>query len=448
MIDKATPSREASIQPTRAGSRGITSGKCGSSPLRLAGIGCGARTRTYLVLAASFPHLYQVAGAADPVTGRVDHLEKECGFPYGFRKFASDVELLSADRFADVVIIGTQDAHHVEPCIAAMEKGYDVLLEKPIATNVEDILRMKAAAERLGRRVLVCHVLRYSPFYRKAREIVESGILGDIVSINATEGVGTWHQAHSFVRGHWSVTDRATPMIVAKCCHDLDIILWLMGDRCTKVASFGALRYFTPANAPEGSPKRCADGCPHAEACPYDARLYIDKHRAWLNIVYDKASTASNEEILSWLSLSPWGRCVYHCDNTAVDRQVVAMDFARGGCATLTMTAFEEGRRLEIFGTKGILRGGQAVESLSGAEMIVRDHKGATTPIHLEKIVGGYEGHSGGDMGLVLALHEEMRRGSPAEMSSSLDVSVESHLIGFAAEKSRETSTVQLVGRL
>ena len=416
-----------------------------TAPLKLAGIGCGPRTRIYMSLASRFPDLYEIAGAADPLGVRVDTVEKECGFPKGFRKFASGQELLAADRFADIAIIGTQDADHVQPCIAAMEKGYDILLEKPIATSVEDILRVQTAAERLGRKVLVCHVLRYTPFYRKAREIVESGILGEIVAISATEGVGPWHHAHSFVRGHWAVTEQATPMIIAKCCHDLDIILWLMRDRCTRVSSFGDLRYFTRYHAPDAAPKRCTDGCLHADHCLYDARRYITKHRSWLGYVYDKAATASDEEIVQWLSRSPWGRCVYRCDNTAVDRQIVALDFARGGTATLTMTAFEEGRHLEIFGTKGVLRGGHAVLALSGADLVVRQHGGETTSIKVEKVEGGYGGHGGGDMGLVLALHQEMRRDTPAEMTSSLAVSVESHLIGFAAETSRRTGSVQCI---
>lgn len=394
-------------------------------------------------LASRFPDLYQIVGAADPVAERLDLLEKECGYPAGFRRFSSDKELLAAERCAEIAIVGTQDAFHAEPCIEAMEKGYDVLLEKPIATSVGEILRVRDEAERLGRKVLVCHVLRYTPFYRRVREVVESGMLGEIVSINATEGVGPWHQAHSFVRGHWAVTGRATPMIIAKCCHDLDILLWLVGDRCTQVSSFGSLRHFTAGNAPADAPGRCTDGCPHAETCLYDARHYLGKQRTWLGLVYDKAATAPDEEILQWLAQSPWGRCVYHCDNTAVDRQVVAMEFARGACATLTMTAFEQGRHLEIFGTKGVLRGGEAVLAATGSDMVVQEHSGATTHIHLEKLEGGYAGHGGGDVGLVLALHKEMRSETAADMTSSLAVSVESHLIGFAAEVSRLTGSVQ-----
>lgn len=413
-----------------------------SPTLRLVGIGCGGRTRTYMSLASQFPELYTIMGAADPIAERLTLLEKECGYPLGFQRFASDEELLAKDRFADIAIIGTQDAYHLEPCIAAMEKGYDILLEKPIATNVDTIIQIQTAAERLGRKVLVCHVLRYTPFYRKAREIVASGILGDIVSINATEGVGNWHQAHSFVRGHWSVSERATPMIIAKCCHDLDILVWLMNDRCTQVASFGDLRYFTSAQAPKDAPQRCTDGCPHAGECSYDAHLYLTKHRnSWLTYIYDQATTASDEEIIDWLRKSPWGRCVYHCDNTAVDRQVVAMNFARGGCATLTMTAFEDGRHLEIFGTKGVLRGGDAVRAMTGADMTVRELGKDHTLIHLETMKGGYDGHGGGDMGLILALHQEMK--TTEGMTSSLAVSIESHLIGFAAEKARLTASVQ-----
>lgn len=415
-----------------------------SQPLRLAGIGCGGRTRAYLSLASRLPDFYRIVGAADPLPARLDVLEKECGSPSGFRRFASDKELLAAEKFADIVVIGTQDTQHVEPCIAAMEKGYDILLEKPIATTVEDILRVEAAAQRLGRKVLVCHVLRYAPFYRKAREIVESGLLGEIVSINATEGVGGFMNVHAYVRGHWSVVEKSSPMIIAKCCHDLDIILWLMGDRCTRVSSFGGLHYFTPANAPAGAPARCTGGCPHASDCRFDAHLYITQFRdSWLSYVYDKAASASDEEILEWLSHSPWGRCVYHCDNTAVDRQIVAMEFSRGGTATLTMTAFEDGRHLEIFGTKGVLRGGAAVRAMTGADMILWTHGGESTAIEVEVKEGGYDGHGGGDMGLVLAMHDEMNRANADEMTSSLAVSVESHLIGFAAETSRLTGTVQ-----
>jgi len=408
-----------------------------TTPLKIAGIGCGGRTRTYMSLASRQPAKFALAGAADPVPERLDLIEKECGFPAGFRRFANDKELLAVDKFADVVIIGTQDAHHAEPCLAAMEKGYDIVLEKPIATSVEDIRRIHEASRRLGRKVLVCHVLRYTPFYRKAREIVTSGVLGDVVTLHATEGVDPWHQAHSYVRGHWAVTGRGSPMIIAKCCHDIDIILWLMNDRCERVSSFGSLQYFRAEQAPSGATARCTDGCPHVGTCSYDAHRYLGDQRQWLGYVYDAAGTATDDEVREWLATSPWGRCVYHCDNDAVDRQIVAMEFARGGTASLTMTAFSHGRDLEIFGTLGVLRGGTAIKESTGYDFIVQPHGGKPEQISVEIPKGGYAGHGGGDSGFVDALYEEMHCDSPDDMTSSISVSVESHIIGFAAEESR-----------
>jgi predicted dehydrogenase len=407
--------------------------------LKLAGIGCGGRTFTYLSLAAQMPERYEVVAAADPNAERVEKVRKAAKNP-AFKSFASDADLLAQPKLADVVIIGTQDAYHVQPCIAAMEKGYDVLLEKPIATNLKDVLRLEATARRLKRKVLVCHVLRYTPFYSKVKEIVASGALGKVISLNASEGVGAWHQAHSFVRGHWAVTEKASPMLIAKSCHDLDIISWLMDDRCVSVSSFGDLTHFTAANAPAGAPARCTDGCPAATTCQYNATLYATRHRGWLHWVYDQEPGASNEQINAWLAQSPWGRCVYKCDNTAVDHQVVAMRFGGAATATFTMTAFDGGRNLEIFGTKAVLRGGDWHKQIGGAEIVVTEHShGNATRYNISPMVGGYDGHGGGDPGLVIALYDEMMKDDPAAMRSSIHTSVQSHLIGYAAEQARRT---------
>ena len=410
-----------------------------NSPLALVGIGCGGRTRTYMELAARHPGKYRLAGAADPVAVRLDLLESACGHPPGFRRFPGCRELLAVEKFADVAIIGTQDEFHEEHAIAAMERGYDLLLEKPVATTPEGVLRVRDSARRLGRRIVVCHVLRHTPFYREAHRIVASGRLGEIVAIHATEGVGPWHQAHSFVRGHWASTEKSSPMIVAKCCHDLDIIGWLMGDRCEAISSFGSLRFFTPANAPEGAPEYCVQGCPQAGVCAYDARHYLGPHRKWLGYVYDRAATASEAEVLQWLASSPWGRCVFRCENDAVDRQTVSMEFARGGLATLTMTAFAEGRSLEIFGTLGVLKGSMYGGDGTGGFLEVQSHGGAVERMPIGHADGGYDGHGGGDAGLIEALYDEIRS---ASADSTLDEGIASHLLGFAAEDSRRLGRV------
>jgi predicted dehydrogenase len=414
--------------------------------LRLAGIGCGGRTLTYFDLAARMPDLYEVVAAADPLPGRVEEARKRSRNP-AFRGFDSDKEILSVPKLADIMIIGTQDAHHFAPAKAAMEKGYDLLLEKPISPDPAEVLELERIASRLGRRVLVCHVLRYSPFYRKVKELVSSGAVGRVMCLNATEGVGDWHQCHSYVRGHWAVTEKSSPMILAKSCHDLDIISWLMDAACRSVASSGSLLHFTKANAPEGAPGRCTDGCPVGPTCPYNSLLYITKHRSWLEYVFDlekekrPSGGASDDEIRAWLSKSPWGRCVWRCDNTAVDHQVTEMEFAGGASASFTMTAWSAGRDIEIFGTKGILRGGEFVKRSSGSDIIVLHQDTGHEERHsVNPEIGGYEGHGGGDPGLMLSLHSEMMRERPEQMTSSIQRSVESHLMAFAAEKARVAS--------
>ena len=327
-------------------------------PLKLACIGCGARAQTYTALAAQQPERFQIVAGADPVPARLEKIRGISGRA-DFQAFGSAEALLAAGKLADVVIIATQDNDHYAPCCRALELGYNVLLEKPIATHPAQVLDIERRARKADRRVMVCFVLRFSAFYRKVKEILQSGAIGDIVSIQASEGVEPWHQAHSFVRGHWSVVAKSSPMILSKCCHDTDIVHWLVGRPCRRIASFGSVDFFRAARAPAGAPARCTDGCPAGDTCPYNALRYTtDKRDLWLPMVFDRAQTASVEEIQAWLRTSPWGRCVYHCDNDAVDRQVLAMEFDGGITGTFTMTAFENGRHLEIYGTRGVLNGG------------------------------------------------------------------------------------------
>jgi predicted dehydrogenase len=409
--------------------------------LTFAAIGCGSRVQIYTQAARQLPDRYRVVAAADPNPARLDLMRRLA--PGGLRTFASDRDLFAAGRLADIVIIGTQDACHVQPCIEAMRLGYDVLLEKPIATDFAEVVRLEHEAARLGRRVLICHVLRYTPFYTKVKSLLESGAVGDIATVTATEGVAPFHQAHSYVRGHWSVVARSSPMIIAKCCHDLDILSWLVDAPCVQVSSFGSLSHFNTAHAPAGAPPRCTDGCPAAAACPYDAHRYLGDQRHWLQWVFDGGTAAPDAAIRQWLRTSPWGRCVYHCDNTAVDRQTVNLEFANRVTATLTMTAFDTGRSLEIRGTSGVLLGGETIRRLTGHDLIVTDHRTGTAHCHdLEIVEGDFAGHGGGDFGLMNQLDKEWRKPNPADMRSSLQRSVESHAIGFAAEAARISGQV------
>jgi predicted dehydrogenase len=411
----------------------------GTKVLTLACIGCGARAQTYTQLAARRPDRYRVVAGADPVSERVEKLRRLSGQP-DFRGFSSAEELLAAGKLADVMIIATQDNFHYAHCRGTLALGYDILLEKPIATRVEQVLEIERLARQANRRVMVCFVLRFAAFYRKVKEIIRSGTLGEIVSIQANEGVVPWHQAHSFVRGHWAVVDKSSPMILSKCCHDTDIVHWLVGRPCRRIASFGSLEFFRPERAPAGAPPRCTDGCPAGDNCPYNALRYTaDMRFPWLPMVYDRAQDATPAEITGWLRTSPWGRCVYRCDNDAVDRQVLALEFEGGVTGTFTMTAFENGRHIEVYGTRGTLKGGETYRHHFGAHLVFFPHEGEPLRYTVQAEDGGYELHGGGDPGLVNALYEEMTKPAGAPLEASLDSTVHSHLIAFAAEEARLT---------
>lgn len=412
------------------------------TPLALVCIGCGARAQTYAQLAARRPDRFTIAAGADPVAARVEKIRRIAANG-GFRGFASAEELLAAGTLGDVAIVATQDNFHDEHCRGALARGYHVLLEKPIATRVDQVLAIRALAGRLDRRVMVCFVLRFAAFYRKVKEIIDSGALGEIASVQASEGVMPWHQAHSFVRGHWAAAASSSPMILSKCCHDADIVHWLAGRRCLRIASFGSREFFRAERAPAGAPARCTDPCPAAETCPYDARRYAgDMRDPWLGMVYDRAQEAAPDEILAWLRTSPWGRCVYRCDNDVVDRQVLAMEFEGGLAATFTMTAFENGRHIEVYGTRGVLKGGETYRRHFGAHLVLLPHEGEPVRYTVRAEDGGYELHGGGDAGLVNALHDEMTKPAGLPLAAGLDSTVHSHVIAFAAEEARATGRV------
>lgn len=401
--------------------------------LKIAAIGCGNRVRKYTSLASQRPDRYEIVAAADPNEVRLNVVKNVSNNP-GFRRFASDKELLAEEKLADVLIIGTQDNYHYAPCKAALLKGYDVLLEKPIAPRVEEILELQELAETLDRKLQVCYVLRYTPFYCKVKEIVDSGVLGEIITVNATEGVLPWHQAHSYVRGNWNRAEKSSPMIVAKCSHDTDIISWLIGKACLSVSSFGSLKHFQTSEAPEGATPRCTDDCPHLKTCHYNARKYAHEHRIpWLAQVFDRAEEAGEDEILAWLSKSDYGRCVYHSDNNVVDHQIVSMNFEKDVTANLTMTAFDEGRSIELFGTKGTLKGGHFLRIKTGDDIHVQLFDGNEQRHRIE--VDEEDPHMGGDEGIMDALYEEMAGDQSVPVSSY----IQSHIMGYAAEQSRLT---------
>ena len=356
-------------------------------------------------------------------------------------RFPSAEAMLAMPRLADAMLVCTQDRQHVPHAVAALKKGYDVMMEKPISPKLEDLQEITKVARENGRRVVVCHVLRYTPFFQTIKKTIDSGVLGEIVSIQALENVRYWHQAHSFVRGNWRREEDTSPMILAKCCHDLDYLVWLCGRKCERVSSYGSLMYFKESNAPEGAALRCTQGCKAKDGCPYDAeKIYLTNKDTGIlcgNVEWPIDVLAENpteEKIRHAIETGPYGRCVFHCDNDVVDHQIVNMQMEGGASLSLTMSAFTSigGRTIKVMGTLGDLWGDMHENRIRigvfGKEPQVID---------LGKDEKDFAGHGGGDRLLMEQFVDLMQGKEPDGTITTLETSVESHLVALAAEKSR-----------
>ncbi len=346
-------------------------------------------------------------------------------------------EKFFAEKRADVLLICTFDNLHPKECVRAFELGYDVLLEKPVASTGEDCKMIAEAQEKSGRRATVCHVLRYSPIYEKLYELVHSGRIGKLLYIDACEPVNYWHFAHSFVRGNSASTKRAAPMLISKCCHDLDLIVYYAGSECESVSSVGGLSFFTQENAPENSASRCSE-CDLITDCPYSARrLYIDRwHEAgepensWPTAMLAEAPV-TEKKLLDAIEKGPYGRCVFRCDNDVYDNQAVLMSFKNGVKASFSVTAFNTGasRRYSFHGTYGTVE-------LIGDKIIFRRY-GEPEEVYLtSELTKKGEEHGGGDVRLIDSLYQEMT--GNGKSPTALESSIEGYLIGIAADESRK----------
>lgn len=408
--------------------------------MEIAVLGCGSRGRTYAKIIAMFGDKYRLTAAADRNEDRRMAVASNAA-PGTIRCFDSADSFFAARKIADVLIIATQDSQHFDHAMQALELGYDLLLEKPAAESLERCEEIDRRARELGCRVALCFVLRYTAFYSKIWKIVDSGKLGRVISIRTHEGVEPFHQAHSFVRGHWRSSKESTPMIVAKCSHNADLLCWLGGSQVKSIASEGDLTWFKEENAPAGAPARCTDGCPVAAECMYNSHRYLTDKRNWLGMVMDGYEEADDATILDFLRTSPWGRCVYRCDNDVVDHQVISCQLENGVTATHTMTAFDSGRGIEIYGTLASLKGGTPYSEAGAHELWLRHHaKGTIEPVEIKEAdTAGYAGHGGGDYGLVSSLYALFR--GEKSMEPGLD-GLAGHTLAFLSEKARVENKV------
>ena len=398
-------------------------------------IGAGNRGCTYAGYAKDHPEELKIVAIAEPRAERLHDLADSVNVPYRNR-FSNWEDLLDQPKMADCAFICTLDDDHIGPAIKAMEMGYDLLLEKPMSNTEDECRIIVQTAKQLNRKLTVCHVLRYTPFYMTLKALIDQGEVGEVTTINQIENVGYWHQAHSFVRGNWRNSEETSPMLLQKSCHDMDIILWLMGKNCLRVQSFGSLRHFTAENAPVGAPMRCLDGCPHENSCPYYApKLYMDMERTgWpIDVITTNFTLEGRRKALEE---GPYGRCVYHCDNDVVDRQIVNLEFEDGAIATFTMTGLSAdfSRQLKIFGTEG-----QITADMGTKEIVLHrfgeEKRNIPVDMGLEA-----SGHGGGDYGIMSDFLNILRNGG--ESRTSAEVSLQSHLICFAAERSRKENIV------
>lgn len=413
------------------------------TPITAVIFGAGARGTIYGDYALRFPDELRVVAIAEPRPERRAHFadQHDLGADQQFESWES---LLAAGKIADVAINCTMDRQHMASTMAALNAGYDILLEKPMSPLLHENIRLVQTAEALGRHLQVCHVLRYTPFFSTVRRLVQSGRLGRIISVDHRENLAFWHMAHSYVRGNWRKASEAGAMILTKCCHDLDILGWILQQPVVRLSSFGSLTHFRPENAPPGATLRCTDGCPAQSECKYDAvRLYARDTDSWpWNVV---ALTPTVEARLEAIRTGPYGRCVYHCDNDVVDHQTVTMELADATTVSLLMQGQgdEEGRTMRYDGTRATLYG----RFVSGRqEIVIRDHlTGAEERIPIENPPDGGYGHGGGDTGIVRSFLRTVR-GEPDDTVTTARESLESHLLAFAAEEARLTGQVIEMG--
>ncbi|MGG9964305.1 Gfo/Idh/MocA family protein [Ferruginibacter sp. SUN106] len=398
--------------------------------------GAGNRGNVYGGFSLAYPDQLDIVGVAEPIAIRNERYAKKHNIK-DENRFTTWEDVFKRPKFADAIIITTPDNLHYGPCMKALAMGYDVLLEKPISPSEKECRDILALAKKTGRIVAVCHVLRYAPYFVKLKEIMQSGVLGEIISIQHMEPIEHIHMSHSYVRGNWHNSAATTPIILAKSCHDLDILRWMLEKPCTNIQAFGNLKWFTEKNAPAGSTARCTDGCKVEGQCPYSAlEIYYRKRER--NYVFDLPEEKEKQAayVLEQLKTTNYGRCVYRMDNDQPDHYTTNILFEGGVTAAFSMEAFTsyDGRRTRIMGSLGDVVGDMT-------SFVMTDFlTGKKTEWKQDT-----DGHGGGDWRLAQDWIKAVSQHNPALLTSTIDASIESHVMGFMAEESRKHKKVMEV---
>lgn len=404
-----------------------------NKPVTAITCGAGNRGNVYGDYGIEYPGQLDIVGVAEPIAIRNERYAKKHNIAEENR-FKTWEDVFKKPRFADAVIISTPDNLHYGPCMAALNMGYDILLEKPISPSEKECRDILSLAKQKGRVVAVCHVLRYAPYFVKLRELMQNDAIGEVISIQHLEPIMHVHMSHSYVRGNWHNSKQTAPIILAKSCHDLDIIKWMLDKKAKNIQAFGDLKWFRKENAPAGSTPRCADGCAIESSCPYSALRIYHRKRTWLHhfdLPEDKSK--QGDAILEYLKTTDYGRCVYRMDNDQPDHYITNILFENNVTASFSMEAFTsyEGRRTRIMGSMGDITGDMKKFTLTD----FRTGK-KTEWEHAS------DNHGGGDWRLVADWIQAVAQHDPSLLTSTIDASIESHIMGFMAEKSRKEKKV------
>lgn len=419
-----------------------------TEPVRVVLVGAGNRTTIYGSYGEKNSDEMKVVGVVEPDPYRRNKAAKRFNIPTE-NCFDSIKTFIEKQPFADGVINGTMDDVHVETTIPILKAGYDVLLEKPIGISKEEILELREVAKQYKRRVMICHVLRFAPFYTAIKNKILDGEIGDIINIQTAENISYDHMAVAYIRGKWNSKKKCkSSILLAKCSHDIDLITWFLSNQHPKrVSSFANLMYFRPDKAPEGAGKRCLVDCQIEKDCPYSAKKnYIEqgnwRQYAWRSIENKGSNLSIEQKIESLKTDNPYGRCVWHSDNDQVDHQSVVIEFENGTTATHNMVGgtAKPCRNIHIIGTKGEIEG-----TLEDGHFVMR-HPDARAghrfkEEHVETNVSG-DMHGGGDLRLVEDFVSLLQGKQPSVSTTSLEDSINGHLIVFAADEANEQNKV------
>ncbi|MCX4553622.1 Gfo/Idh/MocA family oxidoreductase [Streptomyces sp. NBC_01387] len=413
-------------------------------PLTIAVAGAGGRGAGYADLLAADPGRVRITAVAEPDPHRRARFAERHGLDADHVHDTWE-DLAARPRLADAVIIAVLDHEHLDAALAFIARGYDILLEKPMAVSDDDCVRIADEAERAGVLLGLCHVMRYTRYTRALKAELSAGAIGDLVSVQHLEPIGSYHFAHSFVRGNWRREDETGPLLLTKSCHDIDWLGDLVGAPARRVSSFGSLSHFTAANRPEGAAERCLDCPAHVEnTCPFSAaRLYRAGLREGAGPKHYFTSTITprmtEEAVTDALATGPYGRCVYSCDNDVNDHQVVSIEYEGGVTVAFTLSAFtpQENRRTTLFGTRGQIVG-------DGRFIEIYDHTTERRTVIDTSLdaSNNTEGHAGGDRALIDAFVAALADGDPAALMTGARTGVAGHRLVFAAERARRTGTV------